>query len=180
MANERLPRDPGPADLSQFERFMQEYEEDIFTFILRRIGNREDAAELTQESLLQTFRTWSQVDPGSAGGYIKWCYRIAGNLCIDYRRKKRPQAAEEDELERVADKHAVRPEDVYEHRVQNTQVREALLSLPDKHREVLLLRYQSELSYEQIAETLQVPVTTIETRIHRAKKALRVKLKRLQ
>jgi RNA polymerase sigma-70 factor (ECF subfamily) len=48
--------------------------------------------------------------------------------------------------------------------------------LDEKYREVLVLLYQEELSYEQIAEALEVPVSTIETRIHRAKKMLREKL----
>ena len=118
-------------------------------------------------------------DPlSTAGGYIKWCYRIARNLSIDFLRKKRPRAAEDEELERAVDDRSVRPEEVYEHRVQATELREVMLSLPEKYRDVLLQRYQSELSYEQIAEVLEVPVTTVETRIHRAKKMLREKLKR--
>ena len=158
---------------------MREHEQDVFTYALRMIGNRDDAADLAQDALIKTWDTWSQVDPGSAGGYLKWCYRILHNLCIDHMRKKRPRSAEDEELERAVDLEAARPEDVYEHRVNAAQVREAILVLPLKYREVLLLRYQEELSYEQIAEVLEVPVTTVETRIHRAKKNLEVLLKRM-
>ena len=126
---------------------------------------------------MQAYRTIAQVDP-SAGGYVKWCYRILHNLCIDFLRKKRPRAAEEEELERAVDRTTLRPEDVYEHRTAESQVREAILSLPEKYREVLLLRYQEEMSYERMAEVLEVPLTTVETRIHRAKKMLQEKLKR--
>ena len=171
--------EPGLSDLRLFEQFVREHEQDVFTYVLRMIGSRDDAADVTQEALLQTYRTWSQVDPESTGGYIKWCYRIAHNLCIDFLRKKRPRVMEDDELERAVDRRGLRPEEVYENRVQATLVREALLGLDDKYREVLLLRYQTEMSYERIAEVLAVPLTTVETRLHRAKKMLREKLKRL-
>lgn len=167
----------GNGDPRLFEQFVREHEQEVFTFALRMIGNREDAADLAQEALIKTFETWWQVDPGSTGGYLKWCYRILHNLCIDYRRKKRPRAAEDEELERAVDRAAPRPEEIYEHRVHAAQAREALLALPEMYREVLLLRHQEELSYEQIAEVLEVPVTTVETRIHRARKMLQLKLK---
>lgn len=157
---------------------MRDHEADVFTYIFRIVNGKADAEDLTQEALLQTFRTWNQVDPNSTGGYLKWCYRIAHNLSIDYIRKKKPRRAEEEELERTADLGGHRPEEVYEHRQQASQVREALQSLPEMYRAILMLRYQTELSYEKIAEILDVPVTTVETRIHRAKKMLREKLKR--
>jgi RNA polymerase sigma-70 factor (ECF subfamily) len=173
------PEEPGAGDLRLFERFVREHEQEVFTYILRMVGGRDEAADLAQEALLQTYRTWSQVDPESAGGYIKWCYRIAHNLCIDFLRRKRPRAAEDEELERAVDQRALRPEEVYENRVEAGRLREALLDLDEKYRSVLLLRYQTEMSYEQIAAALELPLPTVETRIHRAKKMLREKLKRM-
>ncbi|MCZ7646748.1 MAG: sigma-70 family RNA polymerase sigma factor [Planctomycetota bacterium] len=177
MAPPSDPQDPGFGELRLFDQWVQEHHQQVYTFILRMIGNPEDAADLTQDALLQTFRTKSKVDPDSAG-YVKWCYTIARNLAVDYRRKKRPRAAEDEELERAVDARTLRPEEVYEHRVKSAEVREELLALPEMYREVLLLRYQTEMSYEQIAEVLEVPVTTVETRIHRAKKMLRERLER--
>lgn len=171
-------KEPGLGDHRLFEQFVRDHEADVFTYILRMVNSKSDAEDLTQEALLQTFRTWSQVDPNSTGGYLKWCYRISHNLSIDFIRKKRPRRAEEEELERTADLSGHRPEEVYEHRVQAAQVRDSLQSLPEMYRSILMLRYQTELSYEKIAEILDVPVTTVETRIHRAKKMLRDKLKR--
>jgi RNA polymerase sigma-70 factor, ECF subfamily len=180
VATERHePQEPGLGDLRQFEQFVREHEQDVFTYVQRMVGSREEAADLTQEALLQTYRTWAQVDPETSGGYIKWCYRIAHNLCIDYLRKKKPRRAEDEEMERAVDRRSLRPEEVYENRVQSVTIREALQGLEEKYREVLLLRYQTEMSYEQIAEALDLPVTTVETRIHRAKLMLREKLKRM-
>jgi RNA polymerase sigma-70 factor, ECF subfamily len=166
------------ASLRQFAVFVRENESSIFSYVLKMVGSREDAEDITQEAFYQAYRTWTQVDPEAAGGYVKWCYRIAHNLAIDTLRKKKPRAAEEEEMERTADERTPRPEEVYEHRVQSGQIKDCIQSLEDKYREVLILRYQEEMSYEKIAEILELPVSTIETRIFRAKKMLREKLER--
>jgi RNA polymerase sigma-70 factor, ECF subfamily len=162
--------------LRQFSQFVREHEASIFTYVLRMVGNREDAEDITQEALLKAFRTWSRVDPEASGGYMKWCYRIAHHLSVDHLRKKKPRDAEIEEMENTADRSSVKPEEVYEHRVQAAQMRECIGRLEDKYREVLVLRYQEDMSYERIAEILELPVSTIETRIFRAKKMLREKL----
>lgn len=180
MADERLNQDAGRDRLRLYDQFVHEHEQDVYTYVLRMVGNKEDAADLTQDALIQAYKTWSQVDPGSSGGYLKWTYRIAHNLCIDFKRKKRPQTVEGEVLAGSTDERSLSPEEVYEHRVTQAEVREALLSLPEIYREVLLFRLQSEFSYEQIADFLEVPLTTVETRIHRAKQMLRNKLKRFK
>jgi RNA polymerase sigma-70 factor, ECF subfamily len=170
--------DGSQPSLRQFAQFVREHEASIFTYVLRMVASREDAEDITQDALMQAYRTWSQVDPEAAGGYVKWCYRIAHNLAIDTLRKKKPRGAEEDEMEHAADERSLRPEEVYENRVQAVQIKECIQSLEEKYREVLILRYQEELSYEQIAVALDLPVSTIETRIFRAKKMLREKLEK--
>lgn len=170
--------DASQQSLRLYAQFVREHETHIFTYVWRMVGSREEAEDITQEALLQAYRTWTQVDPDAAAGYVKWCRRIAHNLAIDALRKKKPRSADDEEMERAADTRTLRPEEIYEHRVQSSQIRECILALDEKYREVLLLRYQEELSYEQIAEALELPVSTIETRIHRAKKMLREKLER--
>ena len=164
------------ARLRQFSQFVREHEASIFTFVFRYVGNREDAEDITQEALLQAYRTWLQINPDVAGGYIKWCYRIARNLSIDSLRKKKPRGVDEDEMKHAVDAKSLRPEEVYEHRVQSRQIKECIQELDETYREVLVLKYQEDMSYEQIAEILDLPISTIETRIFRAKKVLRDKL----
>jgi RNA polymerase sigma-70 factor (ECF subfamily) len=170
--------DARQANLRHYAQFVREYESSILTYVTRMVGNREDAEDITQEALLQAFRTWNQVDPEMTGGYVKWCYRIAHNLAIDVLRKKKPRNADDEEMERAVDKRSMRPEEVYEHRVQSSELMECIQSLEEKYREVLLLRFQEEMSYEKIAEILDLPASTIETRLFRAKKMLREKLER--
>ena len=165
-------------DLRHYAQFVREHEVNILTYVYRMVGSREDAEDITQAALLQAWETWNRVDPDLAGGYVKWCYRIARNLAIDLLRKKKPRPLDDEEMERAPDTRALRPEDVYEHRVQSNQVRESIQELEEKYREVLVLRYQEEMSYEKIAEILELPLSTVETRIFRAKKMLREKLER--
>jgi RNA polymerase sigma-70 factor (ECF subfamily) len=170
--------DSRQGNLRHYAQFVRDYESNILTFVYRLVGNKEDAEDITQEALLQAYRTWNQVEPDLTGGYVKWCYRIARNLSIDLLRKKKPRGAEDEELARTADTKNLRPEDVYEHRVQASRIKECIQSLDEKYREVLVLRYQEDMSYEKIAEILELPVSTVETRIFRGKKMLREKLDR--
>ncbi|HYF49445.1 MAG TPA: sigma-70 family RNA polymerase sigma factor [Planctomycetota bacterium] len=166
------------ANWRHYTQFVREHEANILTYVFRLVGTKEDAEDITQEALLQAYRTWNQVDPEMAGGYVKWCYRIAHNLAIDLLRKKKPRQAEDEEMERAVDRRSMRPEEVYEHRVQSNELMECIQSLDEKYREVLILRFQEEMSYEKIAEILELPPSTIETRLFRAKKMLREKLER--
>src|SRR5437764_430255 len=108
-----LPNDNGndasQSNLRQYTQFVREHETSIFTYVLRMVGSREDAEDLTQETLVQAYRTWNQVDPELAGGYVKWCYRIAHNLSIDLLRKKKPRYADDEEMERAADVKSPQP-----------------------------------------------------------------------
>jgi len=165
----------GLSDPQLYEQFVREHEAQFYTYALRMVSNKEDAADLVQDAFLQAYRTFSQVDPAE-GGYVKWCYRILRNLCIDFRRRKRPRGAEDEELERAVDHSTLRPEDVYEHRTTQAQIREVILTMREEYREVLLLRYQEGLSYEKIAEVLEISHSAVESRIFRAKKFLQEKL----
>src|SRR5438034_3187928 len=99
--------DTGQTNLRQFAQFVREHEASIFSYVFKLVCNREEAEDITQDALLQAYRTWNQVDPEAAGGYLKWSYRIAHNLAIDAKRKKRPRGAEEDEMERAVDRRSL-------------------------------------------------------------------------
>lgn len=170
--------DSRQGNLRQFSQFVREHEGGLFNYVLRLVGSREEAEDITQDALLQAYRTWTQVDPDASGGYVKWCYRIARNLSIDVLRKKKPRAIDDEELDRATDKRSLKPEEIYENRVQSAMLRDCIQALEEKYRDVLVLRYQEELNYEQIADILEVPVSTVETRIFRAKKMLREKVEK--
>jgi RNA polymerase sigma-70 factor (ECF subfamily) len=153
------------------------YQKPIFNFIYRFYGNYELAQELTQETFLRCYQFLKSYDPERK--FSTWLYTVAKNLCIDELKKQR--SAHEVPLEDVLP--AVDARDVegaIEHNQQSQCIRreedfkllEALQELPTAARTVLLLHYFQGLSYQEIGETLGLPVSTVKIRIFRAKKIL--------
>jgi RNA polymerase sigma-70 factor (ECF subfamily) len=117
--------------------------------------------------------------------FSTWLYRIAANCAIDFLRKKKIEALSLDKpietkdgsvgLE-IADK-AYNPEEHLWAKQRRISIGEAIESLPDKYREVILYRHRDDQSYEEIAQILGLPVGTVKARIFRARELLKKKLK---
>ncbi|MHB8836152.1 MAG: RNA polymerase sigma factor [Candidatus Methylomirabilia bacterium] len=160
-----------------FGLLVDRYQKPIFNFIYRFYGNYELAQELTQETFLRCYQFLKSYDPERK--FSTWLYTVAKNLCIDELKKQR--AAREVPLEDVLP--AIDARDVEGAVDRNAQVQcirreedfkllEALQELPPAARTVLLLHYFQGLSYQEIGETLGLPVSTVKIRIFRAKKIL--------
>lgn len=156
----------------QFQAFVEEHGSTIYRFVLRLVDNAQDAEDLTQESLLRVYRTAEKLD-GREESLLAWGLRIARNLVIDYRRRRRAILTEGDVLDQAFESRQPTAEEIYSRSADVGTIAEAIDALPQQFREVLVLRYQSGLSYENIATVLDVPLTTVETRLFRAKKNLR-------
>ena len=169
---------------------MAPYRERVYATALRLLGNREDAAEVTQEAFLRTF--WKLTGFHGRAHFYTWLYRIALNLC--YRRmavKRRepllrqptPPAQEPagdfpspDEL--VTDP-AASPRDALEAQETAALVREALTALKPPDFQILVLREFEDLSYDEMATRLNLPKGTVMSRLHRARLALAEQLTKL-
>ena len=160
-----------------FSVLVERYQKPIFNFIYRFYGNYELAQELTQETFLRCYQFLKSYDPERK--FSTWLYTVAKNLCIDELKKQR--AAHEVPLDDVLP--AIDARDVEGAVDCNAQVKcirreedfkllEALQELPSAARTVLLLHYFQGLSYQEIGETLGLPVSTVKIRIFRAKKIL--------
>jgi len=163
-----------------FGVLLERYQKPIFNFIYRFYGNYDLAQELTQETFLRSYQFLKSYDPKRK--FSTWLYTVAKNLCIDELKKQR--AAHEIPLDDVLP--AVDARDVEGAVDSNAQVQcirreqdfrllEALQELPAAPRTVLLLHYFQGLSYQEIGEALELPVSTVKIRIFRAKKALLAK-----
>jgi len=160
-----------------FSVLVERYQKPIFSFIYRFYGNYELAQELTQETFLRCYQFLKSYDPERK--FSTWLYTVAKNLCIDELKKQRSahEVPMEDVLSAVDAKDA---EGAVEHNQQVECIRreedfkllEALQELPAATRTVLLLHYFQGLSYQEIGETLGLPVSTVKIRIFRAKKIL--------
>ena len=162
-----------------FERFVEHFRTKIFNCSWLMCGDRDDAEEVAQETLLKVFENLRQLRQPER---VKpWVFRIARNACLMKRRKSVYAPAHELSLEEfmpvgeIADWSNL-PED----RVLQSELKEvlekAIGELPESYRSVILLRDVEELSTLESARILEVTEDMIRTRLHRARLAVRQKL----
>ncbi len=137
-------------------------------------GNRDEAEDLVQETLLQAFRNMARFR-GDSGPYT-WLYAILRRQCLNRRRKARFL----DFLGLLPDRcdQAPSAEQRMDHESACKQVREAWRKLAFRHREILFLRYVEELKVRQMADLLQLPGGSVKSRLHNAVRALEKQLGR--
>lgn len=157
-----------------WEDVARRYGRKIYNFAYRLTGNRDDAADLTQDVLLRVRRGLGSYTPGTFEG---WLWRITRNAFIDEirRRSRRPTVAfpEGDHVDVGA---APPPEDVLAAVRLGEDVQAALLELPFEFREAVVMCDVVGLTYEEIAEAVGVPIGTVRSRIHRGRRELRERL----
>ena len=146
----------------------------LYTVAHRLTGNAEDARDLVQEVLLRVQRGLATYRPGNLEG---WLSRITTNVFLDdvRRRRRRPTdllPAEDDLAERVLPASAG-AEQAYEDATLSGDVQSALARLPEEFRVAVVLCDIAGLPYAEIAESLEVPVGTVRSRIHRGRALLR-------
>jgi len=160
-------------DIAAFEALFREYEKVVFKNAFLITGRREDAEDALQEVFTSVWRSRHTYDP-SKGKLSTWLHRITVNECMRKRRKKTPAYLALDEIE-VADKQPP-IEDRLSDRTDYERLTRAMDALDAKHRTVLVLRYFNDLSYEEVAKAVGIPLGTVKSRINHALKALRTKL----
>ena len=170
------------ADQAQFSSLAMEYMPALYSAALRMTRNPSDAEDLVQETYLKAYRAFGGFEAGT--NLKAWLYRILTNTYINtYRAKKRrPEIADVEDVEDLylyrhlgADRPAGLGRSAEEEaleRVTDTEVKEAIESLPESFRIAVLLADVEGFSYKEIAEITDVPIGTVMSRIHRGRKAL--------
>jgi RNA polymerase sigma-70 factor (ECF subfamily) len=169
-------------DPAAFESFVRRYGDRIFGFGVRVCGEREDARDVLQDTLLQAYRSLKTLEEPRA--LRSWLYRVVSNACLMKRRKKSgapdrelsldelmPRGREEAEVQ-LPDVSDLPDREVERAEVQRV-VREAIRSLAPDYRIVLVLRDMEQLSTKETADALQLPESTVKMRLHRARLAVR-------
>ncbi len=171
-------------DERAFGLLLGRYRRPVFSLVLRMVGNREDAQDLAQEAFVRAFRSLHSYDRSRS--FASWLFKIASNLTIDFHRKRRlptfSLSVGEDDQEGRELELADPSQTVLEALMEDEQSRQTeglVQSLPEKYRIVVLLRHSQEMSYEDMAETLNLPIGTIKARLHRARALLKQKLESL-
>lgn len=155
-----------------WEEVARDYGRFLYTVAYRLAGNDDDAQDLVQEALIRVRRGLERYEPGSLEG---WLARIVTNVFLDdmRRRKRRPTSALPGDPDRVV---PPAPAADVASRELPAHLQAALAALPEDFRVPVVLCDVADQSYEQIATTLEVPVGTVRSRIHRGRRLLRTAL----
>ncbi len=169
-------------DTDAFALLVQRHQRYVFNLVFRMLGQYEEANEVTQEAFLAA---WQGL-PGFRGDarFSTWLYRIAYNCALkQLEQRKRDHALQLAIQVEQADQHRDNDErvgaEIEAHDCQR-MVREHLSNLPAKYRIVLVLRHLQEMTYEEMAEILTMPIGTIKTHLFRARNLLKERLEALE
>jgi len=143
------------------------------------VRQREDAEDLTQATFVRMFKAAERYDPSRP--FAAWLFTIASRLCIDHLRRRRLLAVPLSRTDRDTDEEWTidvvdpepRPDEVSARHEEEVRIQELIDTLPPHYRIVVMLRHQQDLSYEEIATSLNLPLGTVKARIHRARALLR-------
>ena len=160
-------------EVEGFNLLVKNYKVRLFSLLYRLVGNREEAEDILQETFLRVYRQRESYDFNYS--FSTWIYTIALNLCRNlYKRKKKVRFLGMDSLVNHPDPNS----ENHGNRNRLSSILEgAISSLPFKYRTVFLLRDVDQLSYEEVASTLSLPLGTVKSRVNRARGILQKKLK---
>ncbi len=172
-------------DRQAFEALVRKYQRRVYRLAFGMLKSQEDAMDVAQDAFVRAHQNLARFQ-GSAAFYT-WLYRITTNLCIDRLRRRRGEAVEYDDslaredhtaaevgLRRPSG--ATHPDKTALRRELGETIAAALAALPEKHREILVLREIEGLSYAELAETLQIKKGTVMSRLFHARKKMQALL----
>ena len=175
MTEQELVRAAAGGDTEAFERLVRTYENKIYHLALRMCGSSVEASDIAQEAFLAAWRGLPSFR-GEAN-FATWLYRLTSNAAIDYLRRQKKErgdmSLDDEDLGLDAVDTGPGPQDAAERTEVRTAVAAGLQQLSEGHRQVLVLREIQGLSYEEIADVLEVDLGTVKSRISRARTALR-------
>jgi RNA polymerase sigma-70 factor, ECF subfamily len=158
-------------DADAFGELVLCYQTSVFNVCYRMLHERAEAEDKTQETFLRARERLDLFDDERA--FAPWIRRVAANVCLNYLEAQKKTAPLDED--RDADEN-LRPEIQVEMRERSAQIRSALASLPAHYRVVIELRHYQDLSYDEIAAELQIPLSDVKSHLLRARKLLAEKL----
>ena len=175
---------------SAFRELVRRYERPVFSLIFRMVRNRETAEDLSQDTFVKVLNHIDRYSPEFK--FSSWLFKIANNVAIDHLRKRQldvismdgaAYASSSAEVEATSFDVAVRQESALEEmaaREMGSAIESAIARLRPEYRSCIMLRHVEGRSYEEIAATLDLPLGTVKTYIHRARHELRRALEGLR
>ncbi|MBR2424906.1 MAG: sigma-70 family RNA polymerase sigma factor [Tidjanibacter sp.] len=162
-------------DSVAFETLFKRYRDGIYNICLQRTGgNVDDALDLMQETFVKVYVNLAKYDSRFTFG--QWIYTIARNNFIDYVRRRRDDLSLDSLPRSSSPLSPVDGDQTPEERIiseqHSVQMEGCMAALPEKYRQMVEMRFVRELSYEEIASQLGLPLGTVKTQIHRARERL--------
>ena len=181
--NELLFDKAKTGDLEAFETLIKSYEKLIYNAAYRMLGNAHDAEDASQEVILKVYRSLSSCN--SAGAFKSWLFRIINNTCIDEIRKRKGKStisidADYSDVDSHSENPLLKdnntPESEFLRADLSKNIQIAIDSLPPDYKGAIVMRDINGLSYDEIADALNINIGTVKSRIARGRKKLRDEL----
>ncbi len=168
-------------DLAAFEPLVEKYRERVWRLAYSYLRDREDAWDVAQEAFVRAWQALGSFRGQSA--FYTWLFRIVVNVATDRARQRAARGrafgterVPEEDWERVMVDQGAAPDDMAARAERRARIRQALDTLPEHHRTIIMLSDLEGLSYREIAEVLAIPMGTVMSRLHNARKRLRAAL----
>ena len=162
-----------------WENLFRQYHDMVFKTAYLMLDDAHRAEDVLQEVFIKVHRSWDTYD-SRKGSVATWLHRITVNECISEQRKNRLTSVSLESIQGQGldppDGDSKQPDEVAAGKQEHEKIRRAMKVLDSKHRAVLVLRYFHEMSYEEIAATLNVPLGTVKSRINTGIRMLRAEL----
>ncbi|MHC4757497.1 MAG: RNA polymerase sigma factor [Planctomycetota bacterium] len=184
LDDDMLVRQSQKGDSKAMEILIIKYQDRIYNVILKICGNKDDAAELTQDTFVKVLQSIDKFQ--SRSSFYTWAFRIAVNLTINYckRNKKLGLKSLDDDSQDssnaqktlkalLEDKHSADPVMITENRELIELITKAIIKLDNEQRAVIVLRDIEGMNYAQMADILEINLGTVKSRLSRARSHLR-------
>lgn len=183
--DEAIIRDILAGNVNAYAKLQAKYKRIVAFLIRKMIRNETDVEDMVQETFIKAYAALPSFQ--FEYPFSRWLYKIASNRCIDHLRRKRFQSVSLDEPLHTRDGGDLymdpvdlnaTPDVTLLAKERAEMLKEALATMPDKYREVIRLRHEEELEYQEIADRLNQPLGTVKAHLFRARKLLYKKLLR--
>jgi RNA polymerase sigma factor (sigma-70 family) len=157
----------------KFSELVNRYKKLIYSVVYNMINDKQEINDISQEVFVRIYKALDRYNPEYK--FSTWSVKIATNYCLDVLRKKKAEFVPIDDMADISSD-ADTPESIYIKKERRFLIHKAVLELPDKYRIPIVLYHQNGLSYEEMSEVLNEPMSIIKNRLYRARLILREKL----